>query len=199
MSRLFGQLTRWIGFDRDSQKSTEDELQKAVDRFGPPSAIDRDAGGGAIWYAKDLQDFPYRSVQITDETFRHSKPVPHADFITYSIPFIAKSARIHQIEAYSKSIWYDRLGELLFARCHFHGANVATLALAILLLHNKIPKTKRNTAKKRAQLYKDFILSTATGTEADKGKHISHYEAIIKDYVDSIMPEWHQNKRELRG
>ena len=179
------------------QKRTSDELYKAIRNLGEPSCLDRGRGGGAIWYPKDLKGTPFYMVSIVDHMFMHSKPVPHADFLTYGIPFIANQEQIHEIEEYSKSIWYNRLEEVLYTRCHFEGANLATLALSILLLKGKIPKKKRDTKEKREELYKHFITSTMTGKK--KSRHTGHYYGIIEKYVEHILPEWKANKAEHRG
>lgn len=124
-----------------------------VAEFGKPDILSTKKGGLAIWYNK----YPYTSIILTDEEIPHCCPKPHYDFLTSSVCVtITDPQKLKEVLSISKSIWYDQLKGELYARCHFMGANVATLVLATrLLLTDEV-----YSHEQLQSLYKDLIMST---------------------------------------
>lgn len=99
-----------------------------VDEFGNPNILNKSM---AIWN-KDVG--PYNEIILKDEEIPHCCPKPHYDFLYSSISVKMNPLQKLVILAISKSVWYDELKQELWARCHFMGANVATLVLATRIL-----------------------------------------------------------------
>ena len=112
---------------------------KAVERyfdvekeFGRPSHEARGPNGLLLWNSSTLRKRGhfYSQIVLRDEEVYHDKPAPHCDFLYASIPYMVPNNKIQDVLALSESVSYDALKRELTARCHFMGANVATLLLA---------------------------------------------------------------------
>lgn len=101
-----------------------------VKEFGEPDLVVNRPGGVALWDDRDY----WTSIMLVDESVEHKEPKPHCDFLYSDINVYVPDDVLPQVLQLSKSIWYDRLKKQLTARCHFMGANVATLWLAMKIV-----------------------------------------------------------------
>ena len=169
--------------------SPKERYKDIVKEFGQPDVINPDKGGGAIWFTKSLQEklFPYERIQILDEAIPHNKPSPHVDFLYtwFKLPILHKTKdeferKLHDILNLSKSVSYDPLTQLIQVRCHFMGANRATLVLAILIStgHLSLRKIESNN------LYSKFIMKTVSTHPSYDSNAEDIYEDQIRKFVE---------------
>jgi hypothetical protein len=114
--------------------SPADRMQDIVDEFGTPNIFFNEPGGFAIWQKPDY----FEKIMLKDESIAHSKPKPHCDFLYTTINVYIPEEKICQVMMISESIMYDRLKRELTTRCHFMGANIATLFLAMQFANDEL-------------------------------------------------------------
>ena len=99
--------------------------------FGNPSVLVPWPGGFAVWNHDRLSQSPtgymYDRVEIHDEQIPHGN---HTDFLYAWMRIPVPQDKVNAVRDLSDSVTYDPLKKLVRARCHFMGANVATLVLA---------------------------------------------------------------------
>lgn len=121
-----------------------------IKEFGYPTYIVNRPNGVAIWKDKDF----YTKIMLKDESIQHNKPKPHCDFLYSTINVYIPFSILMDVLRLSESIFYDQLKKELTARCHFMGANVATLYLAMMITNDP------SNAQKYRSMYGDTIMST---------------------------------------
>ena len=114
-----------------------------------------------MWYGKTLDNFIYSSITIKDELIPHDKPIPHNDYYTFAIPYKIKFETLPHVLSLSKSVWYDRLTQTLYARCHFSGAQIATLYIATGISDGVVTETGDSLQN----LYKKTIMMTMPSSD----------------------------------
>jgi len=107
----------------------KERYKDVINEFGNPDILINQPGGMAIWKKKDF----FEEIILKDESIPHQKPKPHCDFLYAKINVYIPSKYILKILSLSESITYDKLKKELTARCHFMGANIATLYLALAI------------------------------------------------------------------
>lgn len=153
----------WINKPHPSGKygkyNPMDRYFELIDKYGDPDVIDSSKGGVAIWKKNTLHSrgHCWERVEIHDEQIPHNLPGPHVDFMYTWYKLNVPKNKITDVRALSDSITYDPLKKLIRARCHFSGANTATLLLAKLIANNKI------TIDEAKKAYGPYILSTLKG------------------------------------
>jgi hypothetical protein len=125
--------------------------QDVVDEFGEPNVIQDEPNGFAIWNNKDY----FTKIVLQDESIKHLKPKPHCDFLYATINVFIPDKNISKVLNLSQSVYYDNLKRELTARCHFMGANVATLYLAMMIINTP------NKANSYHKSYGPTIMSTS--------------------------------------
>lgn len=110
----------------------KNRFRDLVQEFGTPDVLLNRPNGMAIWYNKGI----FNKIVLLDESIEHMEPEPHCDFLYASVKVYIPQDAICNVLGLSKSIYYDQLKQELTARCHFMGANVATLYLALLISQN---------------------------------------------------------------
>lgn len=106
----------------------KERMPDAITEFGTPTWYIKSKGGEAVW----LNPHFYTRVVVRDESIEHKFPEPHCDFFYASIGGIQLTREtMQQVEQLTDSVSYDQLKQELTARCHFMGANVATLSIAL--------------------------------------------------------------------
>ena len=174
-----------------SEHNPSERYTEVVREFGPPDLVDRRKGGVAIWKCQTLKErgFPWYRVEIHDELVPHSKSLPHTDFLYTWYKIDIPKHLIPRVLSISDSITYDPLRQLLRARCHFHGANVATLWLAMKVVQGEMKGTSKE--------YKRAILSTVPEMKQfyDPSAYDRYVEELaafnnteMKDICDRIYP-----------
>jgi hypothetical protein len=122
-----------------------------VKEFGEPDYIVNKPGGIAIWNKRNF----FEQIVLKDESIEHLVPKPHCDFLYASIRVYIPENIIPLIIPLSKSIYYDKLKSELTARCHFMGADVATLYLAMMIINDPM------NAEMYYKLYGPTIMNSA--------------------------------------
>lgn len=95
--------------------------------YGKPFYVVDKPGGVAVWRNADY----FEEIVVKDESIAHAKPEPHCDFLYATVKVHVPDEALPAVLMLSQSVMYDRLKNQLTARCHFMGASVATLKLAL--------------------------------------------------------------------
>ena len=124
------------------QFNPTDAYKRESKAMGPPDLIDRSPGGLAIWREGTLksQGIPLVEVVLRDESISHMSPAPHRDYLYATYELDVPRDRITDVLALSDSVTYDPLKGEITARCHFMGANYATLYLSTLIADGTMGK-----------------------------------------------------------
>jgi hypothetical protein len=167
--------------------SPRERLPEIVAEFGSPDLIDTSAGGGAIWFKKTLRarGKKYEQVLILDEAIVHAKPAPHADFFYTQVKLVIPcdyQKRLRDILGLSKSVQYDPLKQVLTARCHFAGANKATMYLAVKIALGLLTLQEIQDH----DLYATHIFKTIPGHKLYEPEAEHNYEAYVFEYIDAL-------------
>lgn len=179
---LFMQNNRSVGnFTHGPPKN---RFKDVVDEFGPPDMVINSSGGLAIWKNRDY----FKEIILKDESIEHLKPKPHCDFLYATINvFVPESVKCILLEL-SQSIYYDDLKRELTARCHFMGANVATLYLAMMIINDPA----------NAEMYKSKYGETIMGSMNPKtykklyndlGNMVRMNQLMYKAYMPNVNCE----------
>jgi hypothetical protein len=158
----------WISTPHSSGKygdtSPGKRLLDLYEELGPPSILDPRSGGLAIWYKRDLDHSPtgkcFEEIMIRDEQIPHGNPANHTDFLYTQYKLCVPEDLVEDIRSLSTSVVYDPLKCWIRARCHFLGANVATLFLA------KKIATREISGKAARSEYGNQIKKAASNPEA---------------------------------
>ena len=132
-------LFRWFMPVMWQSDKAKERLPDIIKEFGQPDYISKRQGGFAMWSESTLMSrgFPFYKIIILDEKIPHPKPKPHFDFLYFGYRIDIPDTILPKVLALSKSVWYDRLKKILWARCHFAGASVATIFEAIEIIEGK--------------------------------------------------------------
>lgn len=120
-----------------------DRINRLTKKFQKkPDIYVKKPGGIAIWKNPDF----FYEIIVKDESILHEEPEKHCDFLYGGILIEIPDDKLPKILSLSKSIYYDKLKKVLYSRCHFLGAVIATLMLSIQILHNpkQVSKIKKN-------------------------------------------------------
>ena len=145
----------WWLYNRNNINNFVNELPKErypdlVKEFGEPDNTEK---GTIYWYNKKGL---YNRVVLKDEAIQHCSPTKHYDFLYSTIPVYLPLSTVCQVLSISKSIYYDQLKRELTVRCHFTGANIATIYLALKVATGQL--TVDNI--KALDSYKQTIMAT---------------------------------------
>ena len=178
----FQSFVDWRARYRDI--SPRERLPEIIREFGSPDLIDPSAGGGAIWFKKTLRSRgkKYEQVLILDEAVPHASPSPHADFFYIQVRLPLNKNKISEVLGLSKSVQYDPLKQVLTVRCHFSGANKATMYLAVKIAQGQL--TLKEVQDKN--LYSETIMRTVPGTKFYDPDAEHEYEAYIFEFINSL-------------
>jgi hypothetical protein len=101
-------------------------LPSLIKKFGHPAVFDGSKGGLAVWTKDELKGTPFIRVEIRDEMIKHSKPIPHVDFLYTWQRLDIPDRLVPGLHKISESISYDSLAKTVRARCHSLIPNVVT-------------------------------------------------------------------------
>lgn len=104
---------------------------KMLERFGHPSSVDSSRGGSVVWRSELLGNGCLSKVEVKDESVFHCVPANHYDFVYAYVKYAIPESRMIEVIQLSPTIGYDRLKQVLWARCGNIDAAIATLALAV--------------------------------------------------------------------
>ena len=152
----------WFFFFRNSSdintfssKLPKERYPELVTEFGEP---DDHAKGLIMWYNKKGL---YNRIVLKDEEIPHCKPAPHHDFLYSTIQVYLPRDVVCEVIKISKSIYYDQLKRELTVRCHFTGANIATIYIVLMVASGLLTIDDINSQ----DLYKKTIMATMDNKE----------------------------------
>ncbi len=103
--------------------------------LGSPNSVGQDSSGNfAVWIARNKtseDQTGWYQIELRDRVRLHWVPQAHVDFLKLTIHRYIPSHRLDDVRKLSQSVSYEPSTGRLSAMCHFMGANVATLALAL--------------------------------------------------------------------
>jgi len=117
-------------------------LLRMVKKYGCPHIYDRRGGdyGFARWVYLNKQPLTMENkvesliidkIVLQNQQILHKEPTPHLDFLRFYFKLVISKSEYISIMEISKSIGNDRLtvngGDGIWVRCHFEGANWATI------------------------------------------------------------------------
>lgn len=147
--------------------------------LGPPTVKSTRPGGIAIWTKDDLSSKIFYGssncfdeIMLRDEAIQHNNPVSHFDCLYVSIKVSIPKNKLKLIES-CDIVFYDRMKNLLTARCNNIRACILILYVITKLLLNEIKETEiieyhRNllndiqNSNLMAQIYADLVNNKIT-------------------------------------
>lgn len=134
-----------------------------VQIYGKPKILVRGKGGLAIWTKEQMVALEkcYERIIIKDEYIPHGSPKKHYDFLYTVVKYHIPKSKLRSIIGLSDSVMYDQLKKELIVRCHFEGANKATILLVLKIARGELTLSEI----KRKKLYGKTIMSTVKGTD----------------------------------
>lgn len=103
-----------------------------VDVIGPPTLINPQRGGMAIWQNPGLRNNDYRvfkQVKIVDEQCFNNFPYPHIGFLYTYVKIKIPITILNKVLSISGDIMYDPVKKLLIVRGMSFGYNLALIAI----------------------------------------------------------------------
>lgn len=171
----------WIGKGYPDGKhgdyNPKDRYKDVVNEFGEPDYVQSKRGGMAIWSDSTLKSrgHCWDQVLMLDEQIPHEKPGPHVDFLYSWYSLYVPDDKVNDVRDISESITYDPLKRQVRGRCHFMGANAATVLLA------KRVATGEMSIKDAKDNYGPYIMKTI---KAHKTYDSNAYKSYIKELCD---------------
>lgn len=173
----------WINTPHPSGKygsfNPAERYPDLIKKFGEPDLIDKNPGGVAIWKRSTLRErgHCWERVEIHDEQIPHTKPAPHTDFLYTWYRLDVPDDKVTDVLSLSESVTYDPLKRVVRARCHFTGANNATLVLAKKIATGEITLQQAKTS------YGPYIMATAPTSATYDPKAEESYVKELCDYL----------------
>ncbi len=143
------------GINQFAKRLPKERYPDLVAEFGEP---DDYAKGIIYWYNKKGL---YNSIILKDEEILHCKPAKHYDFLYSTISVYLPRDVVCEVIKISKSIYYDQLKRELTVRCHFTGANIATIYIALKVATGEFTVS----SVKALSSYKKIIMATMDNPE----------------------------------
>ena len=149
--------------------------KREINVLGEPDLLDDVPGGLAIWRQQTLEarKIPLVEIILRDESVPHLSPAPHNDFLYATYKLDIPRDRISDVLKLSDSITYDPLKGEITVRCHFMGANYATLYLSTLITDETLGI---DVAK---NMYGPAIMQTIPS-------HETYNEKSEQEYIDHL-------------
>lgn len=169
---------RWVY--RKGEMSPVRRLPDLINEFGKPDSLISSPAGKAIWGRRTMyatSGFLER-LELRDEMIPHDSPAPHFDFLYAWFRIDLPSHLVCALEDISTSISYDPLTKLVQTRCHFMGANYATLTLAKKLANGEM------TAQEAKCNYANYIFATVKDHELYDPLAEERYKNELQQYYN---------------
>lgn len=162
-----------------------DAYVELVRLLGPPTSLDKDRNGQAIWNIDTLREQGnsiLQRVELHDELVVHDTPniIPHYDFVYTYIKLRVPEDRIEQVLKVSPTITYDALKGWICSRCTSLATNYAALLLCAYIARGEynMPEIKHDDA------YVDYFSRTFPSAKSYDPSAITEYATILLDLVD---------------
>lgn len=165
---------------RDGDMSPVQRLPELIKEFGQPDFIDPKPNGKAIWLKKTLKNTNgfLERVELRDELIEHDCPEPHYDFLYFYYKLNVPENRVTDLLSISSSVHYDETHKLVRSRCHFSGANYATLNIAMKLVKGELTGYEAKTQ------YARHVYSTVRGDDLYDPLAEQRYKYELKLYYE---------------
>ncbi len=144
---------------------------------GAPTAVSNLSGGSVQWVRDDVYE-----IEVQDTAKLHWVPAQHTDFLTLTIFTSIPRDRVDDVLALSESVSY-RSPNRLSARCHFMGANYATLALAMQVMRREVDPVE---ARRRYGPMIEATLDARMMVDPTSGERVVIGVANIQDYASAL-------------
>jgi len=167
----------WFG---KGDMSPANRLREVVQEFGVPDSIDSKKGGVAVWGRKTMFEKTgfLERVELRDEMIPHNSPEPHFDFLYAYYHLDVPRHLVDAVTGISESVAYDPEMKLVRARCHFMGANYATLTLAMKIIKGEL------TGYEAKNAYSNYIFATVEDHPRYNPHAVDRYKMELKQYYE---------------
>lgn len=172
-----------VNWYSDGEMSPTNRLQELIQEFGPPDSINPNKGGMAEWNRKTIYSKTgfLKRIVIRDEMIPHNHPAPHFDFLYAYYHLHVPEHLIDAVNGISESIAYDSHKQEVRARCHFMGANYATLVLAMKIVKGEL------TGYEAKNAYAKYIFKTV--------KDHPMYDPIAENKYKYELKQYHNQHK----
>ena len=152
-----------------------ERFRSLYEEYGKPMILADQPGGIVVW--KRPGEFLHEIV-LKDESVQHLEPKPHCDFLYASVQVHIPDEALPAVLMLSKSVMYDRLKQVLTARCHFMGASVATLLLGLRIAERPKKADKLYSSygehimkSMSKEGYRDLYAALKSAVESNRSAH----------------------------
>ena len=121
-------------------------VKKMADKYGPPSEA---TPSMVIWH----DPAPFKCITVMRDAVTHKFPAEHPDFLQHTISYRIPSDRISELTAVDGSLYVDRTGGLLSAKCDSEAHNLLGFNIAHDIFTGK--KTVQQGREAYAQIASD--------------------------------------------
>ncbi len=124
--------------------------------IGLPTSQNKDPGGNVVWTPlnKGPGDLGWFHLKVIDQLIMHWVSIFHTDFLELTVFVEIPEDKVEEVNLLSDSITYDFSTGALTGRCHFIGAAIASIYLAMKLGAGK------TTLREALRQYGSMISST---------------------------------------
>lgn len=169
-----------VSVDKFGNQLPKERFPDLMDEFGTPDMLFNMEGGFAVWKKRGI----FEKIMLKDESIAHYTPKPHCDFLYSTIRVHIPDNALGKVLELSRSLYYDDLKQELTSRCHFMGATVATLYLAMHIIEDhsdhKRYKDMYNetiTSSMKPDVYKQLLGGLKTKID---GNQMQYAEKLVK-------------------
>ena len=165
----------------------KDAIQKTAAKFGPPTEGTMNC---VVWRNVG----PFKCIKVEREEVTHKFPVEHVDFLEHTIAYRIPSERVSDVTACDGSLYVDRTGGLLSAKCDTEAHNLLGLNIAHDILSGQ--KTAQQGREAYQQIVKDEMagrshpylegLRFQPGSEASRDADMSTSGSAGMDGMDRM-------------
>lgn len=117
------------------------KYEDLVNEFGPPTLINPNKGGIAIWQSRLLKNAGYKMIKridLIDEQCFNSFPYPHIGFLYTYVKINIPLSKLGNVLSLCGDLMYDPIKHILVARGMSLSYNIAIIAIVCLYINGKI-------------------------------------------------------------
>jgi|GEM_PF-2982097 len=107
---------------RDWPEKQRRQIQRMSELHGSPAGVTDHV---VIW--RDVE--PFALITIERKSVRHHFPIKHEDFMAHAVHYDIEPDRVDELTAFDGSVYVDRTGGLLAAKCDTQAHNLLALNL----------------------------------------------------------------------
>lgn len=98
-------------------------VQKLIDKYGPPQTASAEC---VVWHGNS----PWKRTTVYRSEVSHNFPMPHKDFLEQVVDYQVPIDKFDDLARFDGSVYPDRTGGTMAAKCHMEVANMIALNLA---------------------------------------------------------------------